>query len=148
MRYFRLAGLGNVSSVACAGDAGNRASLRPSRVKRAGFVFFATRDYRAKSRAFNPRDHGMTERQTGIGNPGVIDLFGIDEKTGDVLLVMNESRPWGGGDEQLHELQEKFNTYASFVLDGEMTETHPELKGRTTRIELRCQYIPSDDALT
>ena len=33
---------------------------------------------------------------------------------------MNESRPWKGGNEQLHELQEKFNTYASFILDGEM----------------------------
>jgi hypothetical protein len=89
----------------------------------------------------------MTETQTGIANPGVIDLFALDQGTGDVLLIMNESRPWAGGDEQLHELQEKFNTYASFILDGEMTEAHPELKGRAARIELRCQYLPSDDAL-
>jgi hypothetical protein len=45
--------------------------------------------------------------------------------------------------EQLHEMQEKFNAYASFILDGEMTEAHPELAGRTARIELRCQHMPN-----
>ena len=89
----------------------------------------------------------MTEMQTGIANPAVIDLFAVDQKSGDVLLVMNELRPWTGGDKQLHELQEKFNTYASFILDGEMTEAHPELKDRAARIELRCRHLPSDAAL-
>src|SRR5437762_7366071 len=68
--------------------------------------------------------HCMTETQTGIANPAVIDLFGVDQKTGEVLLVMNESRAWDGGHEQLHEMQEKFNAYSSFILDGEMTEAH------------------------
>jgi hypothetical protein len=90
----------------------------------------------------------MTEAQTGIANPAVIDLFGVDQKTGEVLLVMNESRPWNGGHEQLHEMQEKFNAYASFILDGEMTEAHPELAGRIARIELRCQHPPNEEALT
>jgi hypothetical protein len=89
----------------------------------------------------------MTETQTGIANPAVIDLFGVDQKTGEVFLVMNESRPWDGGHEQLHEMQEKFNAYASFILDGEMTETHPELVGRKARIELRCQHMPDEEAL-
>jgi hypothetical protein len=89
----------------------------------------------------------MTEKQIGIANPAVIDLFAVDQKTGDVLLVMNEPRPWTGGEEQLHELQEEFNTYASFILDGEMTEAHPELKDRSARIELRCQHLPSDGAV-
>jgi hypothetical protein len=89
----------------------------------------------------------MTETQAGIANPAVIDLFAVDQKRGDVLLVMNESRPWTGGNMQLHELQEKFNTYASFILDGEMTEAHPELKDRSARIELRCRHLPSDEAL-
>jgi len=57
----------------------------------------------------------MTETQVGIANPAVIDLFAVDQKSGDVLLVMNESRPWTGGDEQLHELQEKFNTYSFWM---------------------------------
>jgi len=51
----------------------------------------------------------MRETSTGIVNPAVIDLFGVDQKTGEVLLVMNEPRPWDGSHQQLHEMQEKFN---------------------------------------
>src|SRR5882762_11255497 len=89
----------------------------------------------------------MTQNRSGIANPEVIDLFGVDQKTSEVFLVMNETRPWHGGHEQLHEMQEKFNAYASFILYGEMTEAHPELAGRTARIELRCQHMPNDEAL-
>jgi hypothetical protein len=89
----------------------------------------------------------MRETSTGIANPAVIDLFGVDQKTSEVLLVMNEPRPWDGSHEQLHEMQEKFNAYASFILDGEMTEAHPELAGRSARIELRCQHMPNEEAL-
>jgi hypothetical protein len=89
----------------------------------------------------------MRETSTGIANPAVIDLLGVDQKTSEVLLVMNEPRPWDGGHDQLHEVQEKFNAYASFILDGEMTEAHPELAGRTARIQLRCEYMPGKEAL-
>ena len=101
--------------------------------------------------ALSPLSHRigqrMTKPQIGIANPEVIDLFGVDEKTSEVLLVMNEPRPWDGSHQQLHEMQEKFNAYASFILDGEMTEAHPELAGRTARIQLRCEYMPGKEAL-
>jgi predicted ABC-type transport system involved in lysophospholipase L1 biosynthesis ATPase subunit len=50
-------------------------------------------------------------------------------------------------DERLHELQEKFNAYVSFLLDGEMVAAHPELAGKTARIELRCDHMPDERAL-
>jgi hypothetical protein len=84
---------------------------------------------------------------TGVANPAVIDLFGVDQKTGEVLLAMNEPRSWDGSDERLHELQEKFNAYVSFLLDGEMIAAHPELAGKPARIELRCEQMPDDRAL-
>jgi hypothetical protein len=84
----------------------------------------------------------------GVANPAVIDVFGFDERKNEVVLAMNEPRPWTGGDEQLHELQEKFNAYASFILDGEMTSAHPEFAGKSTRIELRCREVPGERALT
>jgi hypothetical protein len=89
----------------------------------------------------------MTQTRIGMANPEVIDLFGVDQKTSEVLLVMSEPRRWDGSHEQLHEMQEKFNAYASFILDGEMTEAHPELAGRTARIQLRCQHMPNEEAL-
>jgi hypothetical protein len=101
----------------------------------------------APSPLFNRIDEPMRETSTGVANPAVIDLFGVDQKTGEVLLVMNEPRPWDGSHQQLHEMQEKFNAYASFILDGEMTEGHPELVGRKARIELRSQHMPNEEAL-
>jgi hypothetical protein len=71
----------------------------------------------------------------------------LDSSRDEVVLVMNETRPWNGGDSQLHELQEKFNAYASFILDGEMTTAHPELAGKPARIELRCVELPTERAL-
>jgi len=81
---------------------------------------------------------------TGVANAAIIDLFALDEKTGEVLLVMNEIRPWDGSDERLHELQEKFNTYVSFLLDGELANEHPELAGKRARIELHCAAVPDE----
>jgi hypothetical protein len=97
------------------------------------------------------KEQGQGQEQdcsmAGIDNPGVIDLFAHDPKTDEVLLAMHESRPWDGSDERLHQLQEKFNAYVSFLLDGEMKTAHPELDGKPARIELRCDYMPDERAL-
>src|SRR5207248_3294362 len=73
---------------------------------------------------------------------GIIDLIGHDPKTDEIVLVMNQSTEWIGSNEQLHDLQERFNAYASFLLDGELAEAHPELAGKKMRIELRCLHMP------
>jgi len=78
---------------------------------------------------------------------GVIDVIAQDSKTGEVVLVMNEPEPWDDSDERLLALQERFNAYVSFLLDGEMVETHPELVGRPARIELHCAQMPDARAL-
>jgi len=77
----------------------------------------------------------------------VIDVIAHDPKTGEVVLVMNVSEEWDGSNEQLLVLQERFNAYVSFLLDGEMASDHPELAGKTARIELRCAHIPDTRAL-
>jgi len=78
---------------------------------------------------------------------GVIDVIAHDPKTGEVVLVMNEPNEWDGSHEQLLGLQERFNAYVSFLLDGEIAEAHPELAGKATRIELRCAHMPDARAL-
>src|ERR1700674_4023034 len=94
-------------------------------------------------------DHERQEESStrGIANPAVIDLFALDQKTDEILLAMHESRPWDRSDERLHQLQEKFNAYVSFLLDGEMIAAHPELAGKSARIELRCDHMPDERAL-
>ena len=83
----------------------------------------------------------------GVEEAGVIDFFAHDTKTDEVLLVMFESRPWDDSDLQLFQLQEKFNAYVSFLLDGELAEAHPKLVGKKGRIELRCVEMPEGRAL-
>jgi hypothetical protein len=78
---------------------------------------------------------------------GVIDVIAEEPKTGEVVLVMNEPNEWNGSDEQLLALQERFNAYVSFLLDGELAEAHPELIGKPARIELRCAKMPDARAL-
>jgi hypothetical protein len=93
------------------------------------------------------QEHTQEVVTAGVANPAVIDLFGHDQKTDEVLLAMHESRPWDGSDGRLHELQEKLNAYVSFLLDGEMVAAHPELTGKSARIEVRCDYMPDERAL-
>ena len=78
---------------------------------------------------------------------GVIDVIAHEAKTGEVVLVMNEADEWNGSDEQLLALQERFNAYVSFLLDGEMAESHPKLAGKSARIEVRCVHMPDARAL-
>jgi len=89
----------------------------------------------------NPRTVKTTDRT------GVIDVIAQDPKTGGVVLVMQEPNVWDGSDEQLLALQERFNAYVSFLLDGEMASDHPELAGKPARIELRCAQLPDTRAL-
>ena len=77
----------------------------------------------------------------------VIDVIAENPKTGEVVLVMNEPNEWVSSDEELLALQERFNAYVSFLLDGEMREVHPELSGKSARIQLRCTHIPGSRAL-
>ena len=86
-------------------------------------------------------------RPAGVEQPGVIDFFAYVRKGDEVLMVMFEPRPWDDSDLQLFQLQEKFNAYVSFLLDGEMAEAHPELAGKNARIELRCAEMPRGRAL-
>jgi hypothetical protein len=86
-------------------------------------------------------------RPAGVERPGVIDFFAHVRKADEVLMVMFEPRPWDDSDLQLFQLQEKFNAYVSFLLDGEMVEAHPELAGKNARIELRCAEMPGGRVL-
>lgn len=72
-----------------------------------------------------------------------IDLVAFSPDEGVVSLVMVEARPWAGN-EQLFELQEKLNSYVSFVQSGSLAKAYPALSAKPIRIELRCAAPPSD----
>jgi hypothetical protein len=87
------------------------------------------------------------QNRTAKDRTSTIDVIAEDTKTGEAVLVMNEPNEWNGSDEQLLALQERFNAYVSFLLDGELAEVHPELTGKPVRIELRSAHMPDSRAL-
>src|SRR5262249_24910601 len=85
--------------------------------------------------------------QRGEGRVGVIDMIAHDPKNDEAVLAMNELKPWNGSDERLFHLQERFNAYDSFLLDGELAEWDPKLAQKRARIEVRCAHMPDVRAL-
>jgi hypothetical protein len=83
----------------------------------------------------------------GNSRTGLVDMVAHDPKNDRIVLVMNEPGPWDDSDERLIQLQERFNAYVSFLLDGELAEAHPEFVGKPARIEMRCAQMPSARAL-
>jgi hypothetical protein len=78
---------------------------------------------------------------------GLIDMIAHDPKTDEAVLVMNELEPWNGSEERLLQVQDRFNAYVSFLLDGEFAEWDPELAEKRARIEVRCAHLPDASAL-
>ena len=78
---------------------------------------------------------------------GVIDMIAHDPEADEAVLVMNEPGPWDGSEQRLIELQERFNAYVSFLLDGEFAEWDPKLAQKRARIEVRCAHVPDARAI-
>jgi len=83
----------------------------------------------------------------GIERTGMLDAFAHDTRDDVLVLAIFETRAWDLGDRQLWQLQEKLNAYVSFILDGEMADNFPHLKGKPVRIELRTVHEPSERAM-
>ncbi len=84
----------------------------------------------------------------GVEHAHVIDLIAHDSKTGEVVLIMLEERPWDGSEHRLFQLQEKINAYLAFALDGEMAEAYPQFDGRKLRLQLDCVGMPGSDVVS
>jgi hypothetical protein len=89
----------------------------------------------------------LNSRPMGIAHPAVLDAFAHDKRRDILVLAMYETRPWSGDEMQIHQLQEKLNAYASFILDGEMLESFPHFQGKLVEIQLRTRHQPDPLAL-
>jgi uncharacterized protein DUF6572 len=83
----------------------------------------------------------------GLEHPGVLDALAHDTRADKVVLAMYEGRPWTGEELQLFQLQEKLNAYVSFILDGELQESFPDLASKSVEIQLRTLHDPDAKAL-
>ena len=87
---------------------------------------------------------GDAMEERGVHNPKVIDLIGRDAESGDVVLTMIESRPWGAAPDQIRQVEDKFNAYLQYVLGGNLEHDYPQYAGAPVRIQLECNQVPGD----
>ena len=87
--------------------------------------------------------------ERGVHNPRVIDLIGLDAENDQVYLLMLELRPFRTepGPVQLQQIENKFNSYLGYVLDGHLVAQYPQYEGKRVRIQLDCASIPGDDEI-
>ena len=83
----------------------------------------------------------------GVQNPNVIDLISLDAEANQVVLLMLEERPWGTVSDQLEQLDEKYNNYVSYVLDGHLARQYPQYADKVVRIQLDCASPPGTQEL-
>ena len=78
----------------------------------------------------------------GIHNDRVVDLIRLDSESDEVVLLMLEERAWGTVPEQLRQLEAKFNSYLSYVLDGHLVKQYPQYQSKRVRFLLDCATPP------
>ncbi len=78
----------------------------------------------------------------GVHNPHVIDLISLDPEANEVVLLMLEERPWGTVPNQLEQLDDKYDSYVSYVLDGHLAKQYPQYADKAVRIQLDCASPP------
>jgi hypothetical protein len=86
-----------------------------------------------------------TREARGVHNPQVIDLISLDSEANEVVLVMLEERPWGTVSNQLEQLDDKYNSYVSYVLDGHLAKQYPQYADKAVRIQLDCTSPPGSE---
>jgi Family of unknown function (DUF6572) len=82
---------------------------------------------------------------TVIEDADSVDLV-VARRDGTVVLSMFEERPWDGSEERLRQLEEKVNSYLSFVLDGHMAAQHPDIDAK--QIQIQLNYMGKMDSRT
>ncbi len=92
---------------------------------------------RALRRCYDPRMAGLADTET-------IDVVAQDA-TGQVLVVMVETRRWGADRAQPTQLRSKINAYAGFITSGGLLGRYPETAGHKVLIQLYCPEPPSGD---
>lgn len=80
----------------------------------------------------------------GVENPRIVDLISPDRDRGEVVLKILEPRPWGSDPRQLHQLEDKLNSYFSYVLDGFLAEQYPDYREMPVHIQLECAGVPGE----
>lgn len=76
----------------------------------------------------------------------VVDFVGIDKKSGEVTLAISDHLEWAESN-HLYLLQEKINSYLSYIESGEILEKIPDAGNRRMVIEVHSKFEPDEEGL-
>lgn len=72
----------------------------------------------------------------------VVDFLSINPKN-EVVLTISDHLDWTDEGKHLNLLQDKLNSYLSFIESGEIHESYPDSKGRKPVISIKALHPPS-----
>lgn len=75
-----------------------------------------------------------------LKNARVVDAFGIEKTTGNVVLTIADELDWSDEKGHLLALQEKLNAYIEFIESGQLIHSCPESKDRKIVIDVVVKF--------
>ncbi|PMG48976.1 hypothetical protein BCU91_18700 [Shewanella sp. 10N.286.52.B9] len=83
-----------------------------------------------------------------ITDTQAIDSVIRSDEHDDVVLLITDHLDWSVPQEHLLALQQKLNTYISFVESGQLFSDFPDAKNKEISILIACEFEPIDAALS
>ena len=83
-----------------------------------------------------------------IEQTDVIDFIGVNDSENEVVLTISDHLEWESSNTQDHLslLQDKINSYLSFIEGGQLLESYPDSEGKKPVISIVGQYSLNDEA--
>jgi hypothetical protein len=76
----------------------------------------------------------------GLENVSMVDAIGTEPASDCVVLSIIDSWDWSNERDHLLALQNKLNSYFSFIESGQINEEYPIADGKSLRIDLISRY--------
>ncbi len=82
-----------------------------------------------------------------VDNRKTIDAIGIDRNSGHVILTIFDEKDWTNTYEHLYFIQEKLNSYLSYIESGEVYTSYPKADGKDFEFSIVFKYDLTRDAI-
>ncbi|SDO04833.1 hypothetical protein SAMN04487897_107188 [Paenibacillus sp. yr247] len=82
-----------------------------------------------------------------LENANELDSIGLDKVTGEVNLTIKDDVDWNDIQLHLSLLQEKINTYLSFIESGEIDSSYPKSINKRKKITIYFKHQVCDEAI-
>lgn len=83
-----------------------------------------------------------------VEQTNTIDFMGIDKSSNTPVLTISDHLDWSDPHQHLSTLQEKINTYLSYIESGEILELYPEAENKRCLIRITSKHNIPEEAVS